>query len=74
MFEPKFGAKYARKAPRGEQPEHYIGARVTDEEKTFLADEMKRRKMSMSDLIRLALRKLQQTAPRAKRAKTERSS
>ena len=36
----------------------YIGARVTDEEDTWLRAEMKRRKMTMSDLIRLALGKL----------------
>ena len=69
MFEPKVGTKYVRK-DQPDEPEHYIGARVTDTEKSWLENERKRRKLSMSDLIRLALRKLQQTAPRAKHAKT----
>jgi len=37
---------------------NYIGARVTDEEETWLRAEMSRRQLSMSDLIRLALGRL----------------
>lgn len=37
---------------------NYIGARVTDAEETWLSAEMKRRKLTMSDLIRVALSKL----------------
>lgn len=37
---------------------NYIGARVTDDEETWLRAEMKRKKLTMSDLIRLALGKL----------------
>lgn len=36
----------------------YVGARVTAAEETWLRSEMKRRKVTMSDLIRLALAKL----------------
>jgi hypothetical protein len=36
----------------------YIGARVSLEEQDWLHAEMKRRKLSMSDLIRLGLGKL----------------
>jgi hypothetical protein len=50
MFEPKRNAK--------ESLTNYIGARVTDAEEAWLRAEMKRRKLSMSDLIRLALGKL----------------
>ena len=50
MFEPKRSAK--------ENLANYIGARVTDSEEAWLRAEMKRRKLSMSDLIRLALSKL----------------
>ena len=34
---------------------NYIGARVTDAEEAWLRAEMKKRKLTMSDLIRLAL-------------------
>jgi hypothetical protein len=37
---------------------NYIGARVSDAEEAWLRAEMKRRKLTMSDLIRLALGKL----------------
>jgi len=50
MFEPKRAAK--------ESLANYIGARVTDAEEAWLRAEMKRRKLSMSDLIRLALGQL----------------
>jgi hypothetical protein len=36
----------------------YIGARVTEAEVEWLHAEMKRRKVTMSDLLRLALSKL----------------
>lgn len=47
MFEPK----------RASQDNlcNYIGARITDAEEKWLRAEMKKRKLSMSDLIRLAL-------------------
>jgi hypothetical protein len=51
MFEPKRAAK--------ESLVNYIGARVTDAEEAWLRAEMKRRKLTMSDLIRLALSSLQ---------------
>lgn len=51
MFEPKRASR--------EKLANYIGARVTDSEEAWLRAEMKRRKVSMSDLIRLALGKLQ---------------
>lgn len=50
MFEPKRQAK--------ETLLNYIGARVTDVEETWLRAEMKKRKLTMSDLIRLALGRL----------------
>lgn len=34
---------------------NYIGARVSDDENTWLRAEMRRRKLTMSDLIRTAL-------------------
>lgn len=46
--------------------DHYIGARVTSAEKEWLEAEMKRRKLSMSDLIRRALGRLQTKAPKSK--------
>lgn len=55
MFEPKRAAK--------ENLANYIGARVTDAEEAWLRSEMKRRKLSMSDLIRLALGKLRPSKP-----------
>jgi hypothetical protein len=50
MFEPKRNAK--------ENLVNYIGARVTDAEEAWLRAEMKKRKLTMSDLIRLALGQL----------------
>lgn len=50
MFEPK------RASP--DNLENYIGARVTAAEETWLRAEMRRRKLTMSDLLRLALAKL----------------
>ncbi len=50
VFEPKRAAKTALV--------NYIGARVTDAEETWLCAEMKRRRLTMSDLIRLALKQL----------------
>jgi len=47
MFEPKRTAQ--------DNLSNYIGARVTDSEEKWLRTEMKKRKLSMSDLIRLAL-------------------
>jgi hypothetical protein len=47
--------------------EHYIGARVTSDEKKWLESEMEKRKLSMSDLIRHALGKLM---PKDAKAKT----
>lgn len=48
MFEPKRSAK--------ENLVNYIGARVTDAEEAWLRAEMKRHKLTMSDLIRDALK------------------
>lgn len=50
MFEPK----RASAAPLA----NYIGARVTDTEEAWLRTEMKRRKLTMSDLLRFALQQL----------------
>jgi hypothetical protein len=47
VFEPKRSAS--------DNLNNYIGARVTDAEEVWLRAEMKKRKMSMSDLIRKAL-------------------
>lgn len=47
MFEPKRVSR--------ENLANYIGARVTDAEEAWLRAEMKRHKLTMSDLIRLAL-------------------
>ena len=47
MFEPKRSAR--------DNLNNYIGARVTDAEEVWLRSEMKKRKVTMSDLIRLAL-------------------
>lgn len=44
---------------------NYIGARVTDLEEAWLRAEMKRRKITMSDLIRLALGSLQSSKRRS---------
>jgi len=58
MFEPKRAAR--------EGLNNYIGARVTDTEETWLRKEMQHRKLTMSDLIRLALEQLH-AGKRAKR-------
>jgi hypothetical protein len=50
MFEPKKSSR--------ENLVVYIGARVTEAEEAWLRAELKRRKMTMSDLIRLGLSKL----------------
>jgi hypothetical protein len=50
MFEPKRAAK--------NNLANYIGARVTDAEEAWLRAEMKKRKVTMSDLIRAALGQL----------------
>ncbi len=50
MFEPK---RHSR-----DKLVNYVGARVTDAEEAWLSAEMKRRELTMSDLIRLALGKL----------------
>ena len=55
MFEPKRASQ--------DKISNYIGARVTDAEEEWLRAEMKKRKMSMSDLIRLALGTLQTAKP-----------
>lgn len=60
MFEPKRSAS--------DNLKNYIGARVTDGEEVWLRSEMKRRKVTMSDLIRLALGKLQTKATKASKA------
>lgn len=61
MFEPKRSSK--------DNLNNYIGARVTDDEEVWLRSEMKRRKLSMSDLIRLALSKLRSPKDGAEGAK-----
>lgn len=58
VFEPKQTAR--------DHLNNYIGARVTDAEEKWLRGEMKKRKISMSDLIRLALGTLQ--APKSQSA------
>jgi len=57
MFEPKHQTR--------DRLTNYIGARVTDDEEAWLATEIKRRKLSMSDLIRLALAKLREGRSRS---------
>ena len=52
MFEPKRSAS--------DNLLNYIGARVTDTEEAWLRSEMKKRKLTMSDLIRLALGRLKE--------------
>ena len=47
MFEPKRASR--------EKLVTYVGTRVTDTEEAWLRAEMKRCKLSMSDLLRLAL-------------------
>lgn len=56
---------FERKQLRKDAPNVYIGARVTEAEQDWLRGEMKRRKMTMSDLIRLALGKLQTKSTKA---------
>lgn len=54
MFEPKRSSRDGLK--------NYIGARVTDAEEAWLRAEMKRHKLTMSDLLRFALGKLRDGA------------
>lgn len=56
MFEPKRASR--------ERLTHYIGARVTDTEEKWLLAEMKRRELTMSDLIRVALGSLRKEKKR----------
>ena len=58
MFEPKRASQASLN--------NYIGARVTDAEEAWLRREMKKRKITMSDLIRLALGNLHETKPIAR--------
>ena len=58
MFEPK----RASQAPLV----HYIGSRITEEEEAWLCLEMEARKLTMSDLLRLALYNLKNNPPLAK--------
>ena len=60
MFEPKRSSR--------ENLVNYIGARVTDAEEAWLRAEMKRRKLTMSDLIRCALSQLHEGRKRARDA------
>lgn len=55
MFEPKRSSQH--------NLINYIGARVTDEEEAWLRAEMKRRRITMSDLIRTALATLKSSSP-----------
>jgi hypothetical protein len=54
MFEPK--------RVRRDKLANYVGARVTDDEEAWLCAQMKRRRLTMSDLIRLALWQLKEKA------------
>jgi hypothetical protein len=54
MFEPKRASR--------KNLANYIGARVTDSEEEWLRAEMRKRKLTMSDLIRLALGRLRDDA------------
>jgi hypothetical protein len=64
MFEPKRASQ--------DNLSNYIGARVTDAEEKWLRSEMKKRKISMSDLIRLALGTLHAPkSPKADEARTK---
>lgn len=60
MFEPKRTSQASLA--------NYIGARVTDAEDAWLRAEMKKRAVSMSDLIRLALGSLQISKQKAARS------
>ena len=62
MFEPKRASQ--------DSLTNYIGARVTNAEEKWLRAEMKKRKISMSDLIRLALGGLQTAKPKAEEARS----
>ena len=63
MFEPKRASQ--------DNLSNYIGARVTDAEAEWLRAELKKRAMTMSDLIRLALGKLQVSkAPKSDAARS----
>jgi hypothetical protein len=62
MFEPKRSTQ--------DNLSNYIGARVTDAEEAWLRKEMKKRQLTMSDLIRLALGKL--NAPKSGQDRSER--
>lgn len=64
MFEPKRASQ--------DNLANYIGARVTDAEEAWLRAEMKQRKLTMSDLIRLALGKLH--APKGTKSAATRSA
>jgi hypothetical protein len=57
MFEPKRTSR--------DNLANYIGARVTDAEEAWLRSEMKRKKLTMSDLVRLALSKLHDDGKRS---------
>ena len=63
MFESKRAAK--------KKLVNYIGSRVDDDEEAWLRAEMKKRKLSMSDLIRLALGTLQ--VPKGSKSDDKRS-
>ena len=64
MFEPKRASK--------DSLANYIGARVTDAEAEWLRAEMKKRRLTMSDLIRLALGNLH--GPKAPKSEAARSA
>lgn len=66
MFEPKRASQASLS--------NYIGARVTDAEEKWLRAEMKKRDVSMSDLIRLALGNLQTAAKPKPKAEEARST
>ena len=60
MFEPKRASQ--------DSLSNYIGARVTDAEAEWLRAEMKKRKLTMSDLIRLSLGSLHGSKAEAARS------
>ena len=63
MFEPKRASQ--------DNLSNYIGARVTDVEAEWLRAEMKKRRLTMSDLIRRALGTLQAAkAPKSEAARS----
>ena len=57
---------FETKSHKRENLSTYIGARVSDDEHAWLRSEMQRRKLSMSDLLRLALGKLRSPRKGAK--------